>query len=181
MSDIVLKQLRESWLTLTEEKKEETFCYMLYVSPEDENPFVDLQKNLKLTGELIESGKFHATVRYVKSEKDPRPFIEFLKSQDLNNIEATCKGFEIYGVDKDTLVVELEGKKIHDWFNKVNDWLVDHGYPKSDYPEYKPHISLTEKKDIEKPEWKKEYEQKVKFKIHVVTDTDREEIFRSIC
>ena len=73
------------------------------------------------------------------------------------------------------------GKKIHDWFNKVNGWLVDHGYPKSEYPEYKPHISLTEKKDIDKPEWKKEYEQKVKFKIHVVTDTDREEIFRSIC
>lgn len=181
MSDGILNGLKESWNRLVESKGDDAFCYMLYVALKDEEPLVKLQKSLKLKGELVEAGKFHATVRYIKTTKDPKPFIEFLKTLELKNMEANFSGFEIYGKDKDTLVIELKSKSLHAWFKKINDWLVEHDYPKSDFPDYKPHISLTEKAGIEKPDWKDEYDQKINFSIHIVTDTTREEIFRSIC
>lgn len=179
MGDNVLRQLRESWYYINESKRDDSFCYMMYVSPEDEKPFKDLQKSLKLNGELIEDGKFHATIRFVKTEKDSKPLIEYLKSQKLPTIEATCKGFEIYGQAKDTLVIELDSKPLHAWFHKVNDWMIDRGFPPSEFPTYKPHISLTEKVGIEKPEWKKEYAVKFNLSIHIVTNSDYKEIYRS--
>jgi len=181
MSDLLLESLKNSWHMMCEdEKNPPAFCYMLYLTIDDETPFVNLQKDLKLDGELIESGKFHATVRYIKTDMDYTPFIEFLKETTLPNISGVCTGFAIYGKDKDTLVVELDGAKLHEWFATINTWLVDNGYPKSDFPSYRPHISLTEKIGITAPEWKKEYEQKITFKIHVVSDTSREEVFRSV-
>lgn len=167
----------KSWNHITEQK-EASFCYMLYVAPKDEKLLKDLQINLKLKGDLIEYGKFHATVRYVKTMKDPAPFIAYLKTIELPTIEVTPKRFAIYGQEKDALVLELESPEIHVWFTKIDKWLTDNGFPRSDYPDYKPHITLTEKKDIEKPEWKTEYEQKIKLSIHIVTDTQYKEIFR---
>lgn len=177
-------QFRESFIRswgALHESKEPSFCYMLYVAPKDEKLLKDLQENLKLKGDLTDYGKFHATIRYVKTLKDPDPLIKYLKSLELPTIEVTTKRFAIYGPEKDTLVIEVESEEIHDWFEKIDSWLVDHGYPKSDYPEYKPHITLTEKKDIEKPEWKKEYEKKITLSIHIVTDTAYKEIFRYRC
>ena len=175
--DNIRRVLREAF-ELNEEKKDPSFCYMLYVSPEDEKDFIEIQKELKLDGELIKSGKFHTTVRYVKAE-DYKPFVDYLKTLDLPKLTGTCESFAIYGKDKDTLVIELEGKELHNWFNKVNKWLVDNDYPKSDFPTYKPHISLTEKIGIEKPEWKDEYKKKITFKLHIVSNTDHDEVYRS--
>lgn len=185
--DRTYKILEENWKKLQatianeglllEKKGDPSFCYMLYVDTKDESTFIDMQKDLNLDGELIESGKFHATIRYVKVDDHER-FIEYIKELDLPTIEAKCVGFEVYGKEKDTLVVELDGNEIHEWFNKINKWLVDNDYPKSDFPTYKPHISLTEKAGIKKPEWKKEYEKKIKFHIHVVSDSNHDEIIR---
>lgn len=168
--------IRESF-GLVEEKKDPCFCYMLYVDKSDEKDFIDMQKELNLTGELIESGHFHATVRYVKDE-DYEPFLEYLKTIELPELSGKCNGFAIYGKEKDTLVIELEGKELHSWFNKIDKWLGENGYPKSDFPTYKPHISLTELAGIKKPEWKEKYNMKVNFKIHVVTKTGYKEVFR---
>jgi 2'-5' RNA ligase len=177
-------QFRESFAKTWEhlnESKEPSFCYMLYVAPKDEKLMKDLQNDLKLKGDLTDYGKFHATIRYVKTMMDPKPFLNHLKLMGHPTIEATTKRFAIYGQEKDALVIELESKELHDWFKKVDAWMTDHGYPRSDYPEYKPHITLTEKKDIEKPEWKKEYEQKIRLSIHIVTNTEYKEIFRQPC
>jgi len=173
----LLQEQIENPKLLLEKKGDPSFCYMLYIDKDDESTFVDMQKDLELEGELIESGKFHATVRYVKVD-DHDSFVEYIKELDLPKIEGKCVGFGIYGKEKDTLVVELDGEELHSWFKKIDKWLTDHDYPKSDYPTYKPHISLTEKAGIEKPEWKKEYEKKIKFSIHVVSDRNYEEIIR---
>ena len=93
-------------------------------------------------------------------------------------IEKYTKRLTLEKAKKDTLVVELGGDEIHEWFKKINKWLVDNDYPESDFPTYKPHISLTEEAGIKKPEWKKEYEKKIKFRIHVVGDRNHEEIIR---
>jgi hypothetical protein len=178
--DNTLEQLKESWRLMEEEEKDPSFCYMLYIAPEDETDFADMQEELKLDGELIKSGEFHATVRYVKTDKNYDKFLKYLESLKLPKLTAECVGFAIYGKDKDTLVIELESKEMQSWFDKVNAWLVENDYPKSDFPTYKPHISLTEKAGIEKPEWKDEYKKKVTFKIHVVTNTYYEEVFRDV-
>jgi hypothetical protein len=172
-----VKKLLCEVFQLTEEKKDPCFCYMLYVDKKDEKDFIDLQKDLKLEGKLILSGHFHATVRYVKKE-DYQPFLDYLKTLNLPELHGECVEFAIYGKDKDTLVIELDGEELHDWFKKINKWLIDNGYPDSDYPTYKPHISLTELAGIEKPEWKPEYKKKITFKLHIVTKTNYEEVFR---
>lgn len=176
----IKNSLKESWKTILEsykDKKEETFCYMLYVLPEDETLFTQLQKDLNLKGELTESGKFHITVRYVKHQ-NYEPLVNHLKELELPVLKGNCTGFEIFGKEKDALVIEMDGKELHDWFNTINDWLVENGFPKSDYPTYKPHITLTYDPGITLPEWKPEYEKEITFKLHVVTDSTYEEVFR---
>ena len=76
---------------------------MLYIDEKDEADFIKMQKDLELTGELVESGNFHATVRYVKDE-DYKPFIDYLKTIELLTVTGKCKNFAIYGENKDTLV-----------------------------------------------------------------------------
>lgn len=177
--DRILDHLKESWkLILEEEEKEPSFCCMVYVDKKDEKPFTNMQKDLKLGGELVESGTFHATIRYAKCDKNYDAFIEYMDSLKLPTLHATCTNFAIYGKDKDTLVLELDSPELHAWFKKINKWLVDHDFPKSDFPTYKPHISLTEKVGIEKPEWDESYALDVTFSIHVVSNTYHEEVFR---
>jgi hypothetical protein len=162
---------------LTEKKGDPSFCYMLYVDKDDESTFLDMQRELELEGVLVETGGFHATVRYVRVA-DYTSFVEYLKEIKLPKVEGKCVGFGIYGKDKDALVIELDGEELHEWFKKIDTWLTEHDYPKSDFPTYKPHISLTEKAGVEKPEWKKKYEKKIVFSLHVVGNSDHEEIFR---
>jgi hypothetical protein len=171
----IKKILNEAFML--ESAKEPSFCYMLYVDKSDEKDFIQIQKDLKLPGERIKSGEFHTTVRYVK-EKNYKPLVEHLKTLTLPTLTGTCVGFEIYGKNKDTLVIELEGKELHNWFEKINSWLIKNGFPKSDFPTYKPHISLTEKIGIKKPKWKPEYKKDIKFKIHVVSNTEHDEVYR---
>jgi hypothetical protein len=171
------EQIENPGKLLLEKKGDTSFCYMLYVDKDDESTFVDMQKDLKLEGELIESGKFHATVRYVKVD-DYDSFVDYIKELDLPKIKCKCVEFAIYGKTKDTLVIELDGDEIHKWFKKIDKWLTDHDYPKSDFPTYKPHISLTEKAGIELPEWKKDYEKSITFSLHVVSDSNYEEVIR---
>jgi hypothetical protein len=179
--DPTLNNLKKSWQVITEAEKETpSFCYMVRLDPDEEKLFIELQKHLKLSGELIESGDFHATIRYVKSDKSYEPFIKYLKTLDMPALTAECVGFAVYGKEKDTLVIELDGPELHDWFSKINKWLIDNGYPKSDFPTYKPHISLTEKIGIDKPEWSNVYKRKVTFRLHVVSDTDHNDVYKEV-
>lgn len=173
------RKLEEAWSLMEKEDKEksDSFCYMLYVHPDDEQMFLDLQKELKLKGELTESGKFHITIRYVK-RNDYEPLVEYLKGKKLPTVTAKCKEFSLFGKENDALVIEMDGDDVHEYFREINDWLVEQGYPESDFPDYKPHITLTYDEGIKLPEWKKEYEKEIKFTLHVVTDRDYEEVYR---
>ena len=177
-----LKQLREAWILYEktiapEEERSDSFCYMLYVDKADEKLFVDLQKSLGLEGDLTESGKFHTTVRYVK-DNNWKPFVEYLKSEKLDKVKGRCGHFSLFGEDKSALVIELEGDELQSHFEKYNKWLTDNNYPESDFPDYKPHITLTYQEGVELPEWKSSYEVEVVFSLHVVTNRDYEEVFR---
>ena len=171
------RKLEEAWMLMEEKGKSDSFCYMLYVHPDDEKMFLDLQKDLNLKGELTESGKFHITLRYVK-RNDYEPLVEYLKGKELPKLKGKCSEFSIFGKDKDALVVEVEGDEIHNYFKEINDWLTEKGFPESDFPDYKPHITLTYDKGIELPEWKKEFEKEISFTLHVVSDREYEEVYR---
>lgn len=173
MRDKIIQLFCES-----KEEKSDSFCYMLYLKPKQEKAFIKMQKDLGLKGELTESGKFHITVRYVKTLRSPEMLVGWLQAQDLPSPKGKTKSFGIYGKENDALVVEVDGKEIHEWFKKVNKFLTDNDFPESDYDTYKPHITLTYEEGIEKPEWKEEYEFDLEFGIHVVTDTDYKEVWR---
>ena len=174
--DKILELFTESY----KDSKSDSFCYMLYLDSKNEKPFIDMQKQFDLKGDLTEKGKFHTTVRYVKTKKSPDMLVGWLKAQEdqLPSPIGKTKSFGIYGKDEDALVVEVGGKELHDWFKVVDDFLTDNDFPPSDFPDYKPHITLTYEKGIEKPEWKSEYEMEVTFNIHVVTDTNYDEVWR---
>lgn len=174
------EKIKELFTESYKDEKSDSFCYMLYLDSKSEKPFLDMQKEFDLKGELTEKGKFHVTVRYVKTSKSPDMLVGWLKAQEkeLPSPVGKTKSFGIYGKDNDALVVEVDGKEMHDWFKIVNKFLVDNDFPPSDYPDYKPHITLTYDEGIEMPEWKEEYEIDVTFGIHVVTDTSYEEVYR---
>jgi len=157
---------------LLNEGKEKNFCYILYAEKPYDSYLKEIQDELDLDGELTEKDKFHCTVRCVVTPKDPAPFIDYLTDVPLPKISATTKNFELFGPDEEKcLVMELESKKMHDWFQQVNKFLIDSEYPDSDYPTYKPHITFTRGTEQEKPEFKpKKHRLKVDFTKHIVTD-----------
>ncbi len=175
--DKLLKHLKESWSLMEEKGKSDSSCYMLYVDKNDEKQFIDLQKDLNLKGELTESGKFHVTIHYVK-DNNYEPLVEYLKGKELPKVKGKCRGFSIFGEDNDALVVEIDGKEINNYFEEINNWLTDKGFPESDFPDFKPHITLTYDKGVKLPKWKSEYEKEISFTIHIVTDRDYEEVYR---
>lgn len=161
---------------LTESKELPSFCYMLYLQGEEADKFKELQDSLDIkAGEMVPKTKFHVTIRYMKTNKDIKPFLDWIKDQDLPEIIVTGKEFAKYN---DAFVLEVQGSEIRKWFEKVNKWLVDNGYPKSDYPEYKPHLSFSYETsdDFKIPK----YDDKpirLKFTKHVVTNDDHKVIW----
>jgi hypothetical protein len=153
-------------MILTEDKSD-SICYMIRVDKATEDKLIAMQKELGLKGELED--KFHTTIRYITTNKSPDMLIGFLEGSKLPTLKGKIYGFDIFGPTKDTLVLRLESKEINDWFNRFDKFAIKNGYPKSKYPTYKPHISLTIDPDIVKPKWKDKYAFEVKFNIHVVS------------
>lgn len=163
-------------MILTEEMSD-SICYMLRVDKATEDKLVDMQKELKLDGELAKRGDFHATIRYIKTNKSPDLLIGFLEGSPLPTIKGTLYGFDIFGPEKDTLVLRLNSSEIERWFNRFDKFATEHDYPKSNYPTYKPHITLTLKPGIEKPKWKSKYAFDVKFTIHVISGKNYKDLW----
>lgn len=172
-----LRKLQEAWSLMESSENEDSFCYMLYVHPDDEGFFKDLQEELGLSGELTESGKFHITIRYVK-DNNYGPLVEYLQGRDLPKLKGKCREFSLFGKDKDALVIEMDGSGLHDYFDEIDGWLTSQGFPKSNFPDYKPHITLTYDEGIELPEWKESYEKEITFSLHIVTNRDYDEVYR---
>jgi 2'-5' RNA ligase len=159
------------------ESENAAFCYMIRVDKQSERKLIELQKELGLKGKLIEKDDFHTTIRYIKTSKSPDLLLGFLAGAKLPILKGRLKGFDIFGQEKDALVLKIESKEITDWFTKVNKFLLDNNYPKSEYPIYHPHVTLTYDKGIEKPKWKSKYEMEIKFTIHVVSNKQEKLIF----
>ncbi len=171
----------KDYFLLTEGKSSDNFCYMLYTEQPYSNYLKEIQDNIDMDGEKTEKDKFHTTVRYVKSSKSPQPLIDYLSDVELPKLTGITKNFEMFGDDK-CLVMELNSKEIHDWFKQVNKFLLDCEFPDSDYPTYKPHITLTCGMTKDKPKFnKKDHKVKIDFTKHVITDSNYNVIFeRSI-
>ncbi|MFW6130684.1 MAG: hypothetical protein ACOC56_05805 [Atribacterota bacterium] len=173
-----MKTFKEFFI-LTESKVEDTFCYMIYAQKPYSDYLRNIQKELKLKGEWIEKTKFHNTIRYVKTKMSPKPLMDYLSDVDLPTLSGITKNFQIFGEDK-CLVMELISREIHDWFKQVNKFMIDCGYPDSDYPKYRPHITLSEGVE-EKPKFNpQKHKLKIDFTKHVVTDKNYDVIFERI-
>ena len=178
--DNLLNQLKQNYQSI-EESTSPAFCYMLGFSGSDLTRLKKLQNDLDLDGEKTKKDDFHITVRYVRTPRfdDYKFFVAYLEHQkELPAMYCKTVGFDILGKDKDCLVLKIESPDLTKYFEKVNKWLVDNGYPKSDYSTYKPHITLSEKKDITKPKWDSKYEMSLRLCTHIVSDTNRRKVFK---
>lgn len=168
---------KEYFLLNEGKSQEKNFCYMLYAEKPYSEYLKEIQDDLDLDGELTEKDEFHITVRYVVTEKDPQPLLDYLNDVELPVLTGTTKNFNIFGDDK-CLVMEIDSKEIHNWFKQVNKFIVDSGYPESDYPTYKPHVTLTCGTEKDKPKFDSEHHKlKISFTKHIVTDQNYKVIF----
>jgi len=152
-----------------ESKQDNSICYMIRVDKNTEDKLVDLQKELKLDGNLTKKGDFHTTIRYMETTKSPDMLIGFLEGSKLPILKGRIYGFDVFGRDKDTVVLRLESKEIDDWFKRYDKFANACDYPKHNFPSYKPHITLAIKPNIIRPKWKDKYAFDVKFTIHVIS------------
>lgn len=128
------------WL-FEKESKNQKVCYMVNMSDHDSDKMKEMQKSFNIdAGELVKAGEFHCTIRFMKTDKDLQPLFDWLDKQKLPTITAKIKSFDRLN---DAFVAKLETPEMHKWFDKVNEWMVDNGYPKSDYDTFLPHVSFS--------------------------------------
>lgn len=132
----------KEYYLLNESKKSDppSYCLMAYLTDESIKTASKLSKSLNLRArEIVTPKQYHTTIRYFKTENDITPFIEYLKTFKFKNLGAKGKDMDFLG---DSYSFFLESKDLNSMFNKVNDWLIKHDYPKSDYPKYIPHLAF---------------------------------------
>lgn len=163
-----------------EEEKPATFCYMLYLTTENQNNIEKLRQSLDLhEGSPTQPEEFHCTINYCKMKpgQSHQPFVDWMNTMELPKLIAYTEKFSIFGPEQDVLVAELESQDLHEWQAKIAGWLDANGYPPSDYPKYKPHITLSEGvKDCPKFD-KFKHRIRVEFTIHKITNKDKIPVF----
>lgn len=168
----------KDYMFLTE-KKDPNLCYMVFPESPFKEQLLALQQTLQLEAEeVIHINKFHCTIRYCKltGEKSPKPFIEWLSQQQLPLIECYTDKFTMF--DDQSLVMELDSPQMREWEAKVNAWLVDSGYPPSEFPQYRPHISLAYGCSSPMPSFDiRKHRLSIKFSIHRVTNQNKETLY----
>jgi hypothetical protein len=134
-------KLEKCQIDESEEKTIHKVCYMVTLDKESQNKLHELSKQFDIKAdEIVPKDEYHATIRFMKTNKDLEPFKDWLHSQELPTI--SVEGVKLDKMN-DAFVIKLEGEGIQEWFDKVNEWLVENGYPKSDYDTFKPHISFS--------------------------------------
>lgn len=155
------------------------FCYMLFTESPFTEQLLDVQQNAHVQAEkLIQPDQFHCTIRYVKlmGEQNPDKFIEWLSKEQLPMLECFTSKFNIF--DDQSLVLELDSPEIREWYNKVDQFLNMNGYAPSEYPSFKPHISLAYGCTSPVPTFDGRYDRlNIKFTTHRVTDFNKKPIF----
>lgn len=167
----------------TESKnKPKNFCYMVYTSAPYSDYLEDIQNDLDIDGDRTKKDKFHCTIRYVKTDKSPQILIDYLDSMEkLPVLSATTKSMDIYGDDR-CVVLELSSQPMHNWFHKIDNFLKKNDYPPSDYPDYKPHVTITEESKLDDaPEFDKDkHKLKIDFDRHIITDENYNVIYERV-
>jgi hypothetical protein len=159
----------KEWLLESESKKQKV-CYMVKLMDDCATKMQAIQKTLDIkAGEIVKPDDFHSTIRFMKTDKDTQPLIDWLNTQKLPAITAKIKSFDRLN---DAFVAKLDSPEMHKWFDKVNAWMIEHNYPKSDYDTFLPHISFSYETDAawETPKFdKKEHTIDLDFTYHYIT------------
>lgn len=166
----------KKWILLEESEKRQKVCYMINLKKDDAEKFKKIQDSFDIkAGEIVKSDEFHCTIRFMKTSKDPQPLLDYLNEQKLPKVHAKIKSFDRLN---DAFVAKLETPEMHEWFDKVNKWIVENGYPDSDYNTFLPHISFSYETD-EKWETPKFDEEKhaleLEFDYHTITSKPEED------
>jgi hypothetical protein len=131
----------KDYYMLTESKKDKpSYCLMAYLTDESIDKVAKLGKKLNLRArELVTPKKYHTTINYFETENDVKLFIEFLQNFKFKNVSAQGKKLDFLG---DSYSLFLNSKELSSVFNKTQDWLIKHDFPKSIYPKYLPHLAF---------------------------------------
>lgn len=175
-----MKNFKDYYMINESEEKKSNFCYMLYPDSRSIIELNNLRKSLQINfEEPTEPKEFHNTIRYVKMHTGQLslPFLEWLDKQELPSITAFTDKFSAFD-NGECLVSELDSPDMHEWFNKVDSWLSTVGkYEKSDFPSYKPHVTLGYGFTETLPKFDPAIHRlKLNFNIHVVSNTEHDKI-----
>lgn len=97
----------------------------------------DLTTNYDGQPQSIEDWDFHLTIFFTTSEHDTRP-----GEMSITPLELTADHFELLGVNHDVPVLKINTDNDH--LQEIRRLYVEMGY-KDEWPEYKPHVSLSYK------------------------------------
>jgi 2'-5' RNA ligase len=162
------------------EAKGPNFCYMVFVESPYDQQLYDVQQSLNIDAEEpVSPDNFHCTVRYCKmlDGQTPDAFINWLSRQQFPELVGFTEKFTQF--DEGSLVMELDSPSLHEWFNKIEHWLTtEGGYPPSEYPRYRPHVSLSYKTRSPIPRFDiRKNRLRLPFTVHRVTDHNKQVIY----
>jgi len=105
---------------------------------------IDIKTNFDGTPIESDSFVFHTTIFYTSNriKKSIPPYLA------LRPVPVKPIGFDVFGENKNCLVLKLESAPLH----KMYEYFADEYGMKSDYPVYKPHITLSYAYDGRPPE-----------------------------
>jgi 2'-5' RNA ligase len=168
---------------LCENEKSPTFCYMIYAESPYTGFLENIQKNSNIVAnEFVKPEQFHCTVRFCKlnSGQNSFKFLEWLTEQELPEITAFTSKFSMF--NDGAIVLELESPELHEWFEKVNARMNHFGYMPSDFPTFKPHISIAYDSTSPLPNFDvRNHHIKIKLTKHIVTNQLKEVVFDRQC
>ena len=129
--------------------KIDTSGFMVALFPDQSSceKIKELQESLDIPRDKrISLKEVHCTLRWWKYEafNDKEAIVSAFEKEVSFNEPVTCNtfGFELFGKEKDTLVLTIKNKQL-DYIQKhVDKVLQDLGVPKSDFPTYKAHLTL---------------------------------------
>ena len=153
---------------------------MVFLEEPDIYQLSQVQKSLHIEAkEMEDPNNFHCTIRHVKMMEGQTPdkFIDWLNKQQFPELIGFTEKFSMLG--EGSLVAELDSPTLHEWFGKVDGWLrTEGGYPPSEFPTYRPHVSLSHETKSPLPTFDVRKDRlKLHFVTHRVTDTSKKVIF----
>lgn len=121
--------------------------YMIALYPKNVTEIEKFKQSLQLEDaeEILNPDQFHITLRYWPDHENLEDKIATFLHKSVNakeHISLTPKGLDLLG-DDGCLVIEFEPDSIiTDLFEFIDDGIQELGVPPSDYPTFRPHMTL---------------------------------------